>query len=77
MTLYELSDSLTLQSNIEIKVFDEDGTGVECRQFQDMDGFHTLMYAPDLEHYDVTYMYATVDATGTTWLVIEITEDKE
>ena len=77
MTLYELSDSLTLQGNIEIKVFDDAGTETESRKFQDMAGFHSLMDAPDLEHYDVTYMYAIADTTGATWLVIEITEDKE
>lgn len=76
MTLYELSDSLALQGNIEIKVFDDTDTESESRKFRDMDGFHTLMNAPDLEYYDVTYMYANTDAFGTAWLVIEVREEE-
>lgn len=72
MTLYELSDSLTLQGNIEVKVFDNAGTEAESRKFRDMDGFHSCMDAPDLEHCDVTYMYGTADAAGTAWMVIEV-----
>ena len=76
MTLYELSDSLALQGNIEIKVFDDTDTESESRNFRDMDGFHTLMDAPDLEHYDVTYMYATKGPDGTEWMVIEVKEEE-
>ena len=75
MSLYELSDSLTLQGNIEIKVFDDIGTETESRKFQDMDGFSSFMDAPDLEHYRVSYMYATKRANGEAWLVIEVAKD--
>ena len=75
MTFYELTTSLTLQGNIEVKVFDADGDLKESRCFRDLNDFScTCTDTNDLEECEVTYMYATKSADGEAWLVIEIAE---
>lgn len=76
MTLYELMNGLTLQGNIEIKVFDEADNEKETRCFRDMGD---LIGAPtdDLEDLEVTYMYATKGPDGTEWMVIELKEEED
>lgn len=77
MTLYDLSNALTLQGNIEIKVFDEAGNEKETRCFRDVEDFNcTCTDTNDLEDLEVTYMYATKSADGTEWMVIELKEEE-
>ena len=76
MTLYDLSNSLTLQGNIEIKVFD-DCNVKETRCFRNVEDFNcTCTDTNDLEDLNVIFMYAEKSADGTEWMVIEL-EAKE
>lgn len=77
MTLYELTQSMTIQGNIEIKVFDADGRETDARFFPDEYDFDTTTHdADDIEDLRVTYMYTTKSYDGTPWLTIELTEDE-
>ena len=74
MTLYELVNNTTIQSNVAIIPMDEDGN--------ELGGFHIdftedLAYAgwpEEWEDYEVTYIYAS---PSTHELVIEIREQEE
>lgn len=78
MTLYDLTNSLALQGNIEIKVFDSEGNEKETRCFRDAESFScNCTDTNDLEDHEVIYMYATKSADGTAWMVIEVTEDEQ
>ena len=75
MTLYELTNSMTLQGNICITVFSSDGNEKEQRHFRDQDDFSTFMNdAEDLDDLEVTYIYATRAYCETAWLNIEVQE---
>ena len=75
MTFYELTSTLTLQGNIEVKVFDTEGNEQESRCFRDLSDFDcTCTDTNDLEDYEVTYIYTTKSADGEAWLVVEVAE---
>ena len=77
MKLYELADTVTLQGNIIIKVFDGEGNEKESRFVRDSGGFDCAFDdADDLEDCEVSYMYPE-KGIGTAWLVIEVIQDKE
>ena len=72
MTLYELTNSMTIQGNICIKIFDLDGREHERRIFKDQDDFTTYhVNADDLDNLEITYMYAYRDYCEA-WLTIEL-----
>ena len=75
MTLYELTDNITLQGNIEIVVFDSNGNEKETRFFPDVDSLDVYCYdISDLDELEVTYMYAKKEL-GIHKMVIEVTEE--
>lgn len=77
MTLYELADTVTLQGNIIIKVFDGEGNEKESRFVHESTGFNCICDdADDLEDCEVSYMYPE-RGTGTAWLVIEVIREEE
>lgn len=77
MTLYDLTNTATIQGNIEIKIFDQDGNEKESRFYRDQDDF-TPFYedCSDIEDCDIIYIYCTKSCDGAPWLVIEITRDE-
>ena len=76
MTLYELCDYITLQGNIELKVFASNGDEKMSYYYHDESDFH-IRYTDqtDLEDTVVSYMYASKSCTGTAWFVIEVTKE--
>lgn len=78
MTLYELTDNITLQGNIEIKIFNEQGNEEETRCYRDNDGFHcTCDDADDIEDLEVTYIYSTTNYGTGAWTVIEVIREED
>jgi hypothetical protein len=78
MTLYELCDNITIQGNIELKVFDSEGTEFDSHFFREEYEFHITYTAyTELEDLQVSYMYTTKSYDGTVWLVIEVTKEEE
>lgn len=77
MTLYELCNNITLQGNIEIKLFAPDGTELESLLFPDEWDFNITYYRPELEDLEVSYIYPTRGHNGTNWLTIEIIKEDE
>jgi hypothetical protein len=77
MTLYDLTNVTTLQGNIEVKVFDAEGSEKEARFYRDQDDFTPHWCdAEDIEDLQVTYIYTTKSCDCTAWLVIELQEDE-
>lgn len=75
MTLYELCNCVTLQSNIEIKIFDPELSEKESRFFRDQDDFSCMCTdCEDVEDYEVSFMYSRKSCDGTVWFVIEVVE---
>ena len=78
MTLYDLCNSLTIQGNIELKVFDPDGTELNSYCFRDEYEFQIAYTAfPELEDLEVSYIYPSKSYDGTIWLTIEVTQEDE
>ena len=78
MKLNEVAQAITLQGNIEIKIFDDQGNEKESRLFQDLDNFDCASaHCTDLEGFEVTHMYATKNIFGTHRMVIEVKEAPE
>ena len=78
MTLYELCDNITLQGNIEIKVFDPEGTELESHFFRDEYDFNvSYTEHSELDELPVSYIYPNKSYDGTVWLVIEVTKEDE
>lgn len=76
MTLYHLTQSMTIQGNIEVKVFDADGAELDARFFEGEYDFNTnCCDASDIEDLKVWYMYATKSCDGTEWLTIELIKE--
>ena len=72
MTLYELTNSMTIQGNIFIKIFDLDGREHERRFFRNHDDFTTYRVgADDLDDLEIIYMYASRE-NAAIWLNIEL-----
>ena len=78
MTLYELCEEITLQGNIELKVFDQEGNEKTAHFFHDETDFH-IAYTEhtDLEDLPVSFIYPTKGYNGSVWLVVEVTEEDE
>ena len=76
MKLSDLYNAITIQGDVEIKVFDSDGNEEESRCFHDIDIACICACTSDLEDLEVTYMYATASENGTPRMVIEVTEDE-
>ena len=75
MTLYDLTNETTLQGDVCIKVFDQDGNEKESRFFRDQCEF--ICYCndvDDLENLEVSFIYPHKSPDGAAWLVIELTE---
>ena len=65
MTLYDLANSMTIQGNVCIKIFDLDGREHERRFFKDQEDFTTYHAgAADLDDLEVIYMYASRENTA-------------
>ena len=75
MTLYDLTNSMTLQGNICITVFDPDGREKERRYFRDQDDFTTYhVDADDLDDLEVSYIYPAHSYPERAWLHIDLQE---
>lgn len=77
MTLYDLCNNISLQGNIEVKVFDLAGNELETHLFMDEWQFQITYTHPELEDLYVSYIYATRGRNGTIWTTIEITKEDE
>ena len=76
MTLYDLTQSMTIQGNIRIHVFDANGSEKEIRSAADQDDFSPhLADMDDIEDLTVTYIYPTKEVGGMAWLNIEVAEE--
>jgi hypothetical protein len=76
MTLYELTQSIIIQGNIEIKIFGAYDRELDTRFYPDEYDFDTTTHdASDIEDFEVTYMYTTKSCDGTPWLTIEIRDE--
>lgn len=77
MTLFELTDPVAIQGNVEIKIFDDSGNEKNSRFFRDQSAFIPRYEdCEDLEDCEVLYIYTTKSYDGTPWLVIEIIQDE-
>ena len=74
MKLGDLCNAITIQGDVEIKVFDSDGNEEETRCTHNIDLRYT--YTSDLEDLEVTYVYAASGKNGTPRMVIEVTKDE-
>lgn len=80
MKLYELTLTydVTLQGNIEIKVFDTDHNELESRFFLNNDGLSCSCDGlTDIEDSEIWYIYAERGHDGTPWLVVEVIRETE
>ena len=75
MTLYDLVNSMTIQGNIEIAVFDIDGNEKERELFPSVDDLSCCKLA-EYEDLRVTYMFPNSTTTGRAWLTIELLEEE-
>ena len=76
MTLFELTDPVAIQGNVEIKIFDGSGNEKESLFYRDQSTFIPRYEGCDeLEDCEVLYIYPMKSYDGTPWLVIEITKD--
>jgi hypothetical protein len=67
---------MTIQGNIEVKIFDTEDHQLDVRFFPDEYDFDTTTHdADDIEDYEVTYMYTTKSYDGTPWLTIEVRQE--
>ena len=76
MKLGDLYNAITIQGDVEIKVFDSDGNEEETRRFHDTDICCICACTSDLEDLEVAYVYAASDKNGTPRMVIEVTKDE-
>ena len=74
MTLYDLVNSMTIQGNIEIRVFNEDGDETTYRTFCNVDDL-SVCDLDAVENMRVTYMYSIGNSRGNSSLIIELQED--
>ena len=74
MTLYDLVNSMTIQGNIELAVFDSEGAEKERHFIRNTDD---LCYddISDYEDLKVTFMFPNKGYDGSVWLNIEVQED--
>lgn len=77
MTLYELCNNITLQGNIEIKLFDSQGNELESILFPDEWDFNITYTHPELEDLEISYIYTTRGLNGSHWMTIEIIKEDE
>ena len=76
MTLHQLTNAMTIQGNVEIKIFAEDGTEIERRFLRDLYDFNcTCEDCDDIEDLEITYMYATKSLDSEAWLAIELLKE--
>lgn len=78
MTLYELCEEITLQGNIELKIFNQEGNEINSNFFHDETDFH-ISYTEhtNLEELPVSFIYPTKGYNGAVWLVIEVVKEDE
>jgi len=75
MTLYDLTNEITLQGDICIKVFDPDGNEKETRHFYEQTDFNTYCEnADDLDDLEVSFIYPLHAIGGGSWVCIELQE---
>lgn len=74
MTLYELVNNTTIQSNVTIIPTDKDGNELEHFHVDFTDDLAYAGWPGDWEDYEVTYIYAS---HSTHELVIEIREQED
>ncbi len=77
MTLYDLFNSVTLQGNIAVEVYDEAGSA--SRKYidfyiRDVDDLSTEFDLESLEELEVTHIYTTKSCDGTPWTHIDLSE---
>lgn len=77
MTLYELFNSVTLQGNIAVEVYDDAGSA--SRKYtdfyiRDVDDLSTEFDLESVEDLEVTYIYTTKSCDGKPWMHIELSE---
>lgn len=73
MTFYDLTTTITLQGNIEVKIFNHLGDEIDSRFFRDLDDFSiSCTETEDLEDCEVTYIYSKKSCDGTAWLTVEV-----
>ncbi len=75
MTLYNLTQSMTIQGNIEIAVFDAEGNEKERHFIRNSDD---LCYdgIDEFEDLKVTFMFPSKGYDGSVWLNIEVQEEE-
>lgn len=75
MTLYDLVNSMTIQGNIEVAVFDTDGNEKDRHFIRNSDD---LCYddIDEFEDLKVTFMFPNKSCDGTVWLTIEVQEEE-
>lgn len=77
MTLYELTNSMTIQGNICVTIYDANGKETDRRFYYDLSDFVTYHEdADDLDDFVVTYIYADRAIDGGAWLNIELQENE-
>lgn len=75
MTLYNLVNSMTIQGNVTIKVFDKDSSEKECYVIRDVDDLAYVYDYDEVEDLEISFMYVSKSCDGTPWLNIEVVEE--
>ena len=78
MTLYKLTNSMCLQGNIFITVFDSSGRECEHIALQDVDDLNSKYYCDldDLDDLEITHMYAMHEYC-TTYMHIDLVREND
>ena len=77
MTFYELTNSMTIQGNIEVVIFDGAWEEISRSKFYLEDDFYSSQMEEDCDDLEVHFLYSTKKDDGEPWLVIELEKEDE
>lgn len=78
MTFYELTNSMTIQGNIEIALFNEKWDELEREYFPNEDDFYSNSFCDgEYDDCEVRFMYAQQTDNGIGYLVIELVKEED
>lgn len=77
MTFYELTNSMTIQGNIEVVIYNGFWDEISRSRFALEDVFYSSRMEEDCDNLEVHFLYSTKKDDGEPWLVIELVKDED
>ena len=78
MTFYELTNSMTIQGNIEIALFDESYNELDREYFPNEDDFYSHSFCDgEYDDCEVRFMFPQQTSNGISYLVIELVKEED